>query len=161
MSSAKEVVDTLDEDIKIVSVSGDWELLYINGELRHEDHSIEISDVSRYVDGLEVDEEWVGVSVNGGTPDTYEELQRMKEVEENIEVETEVNDKSGMFVVQGVDVEVDVSVFRVTSDGMRRYMDEFSGVSPDEGILVEFDEDEDDTEDLSVRFNRIHNYSPD
>lgn len=158
MSRAKEVASESGEDIKIVSVTGDWEMLYINGVLKHEDHSISVSDLGRYVDGLDVEEEWRDVSVDAANPETYEELLKMEEVSENFEVDCEVGDDSAMFVVKGVDVRVDVSVFRVNPSGRRRYVDEFKGVNPEEGVVVEFKEDE-EAEDLSVTFNRIHEFS--
>lgn len=158
MGEAKEIINQIEQDIQIVSTPGDWEMLYVDGILKHEDHSISISDVSRYVDGFEAEEEWIDVSMEGPTPETYEELRELEKVYDNFQYDCKVGDSSGMFIIKNINVDVNLSVFRKTSEGRRRYVDEFKGISPNEGIVVNFSE-EDDVEDLQVQLNQIHNYS--
>lgn len=63
--------------VNVVSVPGDWELLYIDDALVAEGHSIDASDILRHVEGETVEAwstEWRDINANRVDTGHYSEL---------------------------------------------------------------------------------------
>jgi hypothetical protein len=68
----------MSHDVIIATVcAGDWNLLYVDGQLQYEDHNITSEDVFEVVEGgvESLKEEWrIGDVESYNAPDTYEKL---------------------------------------------------------------------------------------
>lgn len=63
--------------VNVVSVPGNWEMLYIDGDLAYEGHNVDASDILRRIEGERLDDwstEWRDIEATQVDTSTYEDL---------------------------------------------------------------------------------------
>lgn len=75
--------------VRHVDFPGDWEALYVDGELVAENHQVDVSDVLDAVEGesvVEAESEWMSVNLSehfgGFAPEEYSDLVELVDQED-------------------------------------------------------------------------------